>query len=161
MVLLANLEERNKALADLLNLGSILLVGIVQVLESTCCIHVIAGVDAYLLGKTGSHISHPRIEVYVSHQRHHAPFSTQGGIDMLQVFRFAHTLRCEAYIFTSCFYDTQCLFHAGFGIHCDRIGHALQADRVLTTQRGGPHIDGMSLPTRVVEEIHLWLVISV
>ena len=154
MVLLTNLEERNKALADLLNLGSILLVGIVQMLEGTCCIHVIAGVDAYLLGKTGSHISHPGVEVYVSHQRHHAPFDAQGSIDMLQVLRFAHPLGSEAYIFASCFYDTQCLFHAGFGIHRDRIGHALQADRVLTTQRGGPHIDGMSLPTRVVKEIH-------
>ena len=159
VVFLAYLQEGHEALADFLNLGGILLVGIFQVLEGTGSIHVVARVDAHLLGIACSHIGHAGIEVNIGHEGYHAPLGTQGGVDGLQVFGLAHPLGGETHIFTSGLHDAERLLHAGLSIHRNGIGHALQPDGVVATQRRGPHVDGHGGPTRVIEEIHS-LVIS-
>ena len=47
MVLLADIKEGDKAVVYLLQLLGIFLIGILQMLESTCCIHIVSRIDAY------------------------------------------------------------------------------------------------------------------
>ena len=154
VVLLTDLQEGDEALANLFNLSGILLVRIFQMLEGTGCIHVVAGIDAHLFSVEGSHIGHTRIEVDIGYQGHHTALTAQRGIDVLQVLGLAHTLRGEAYILASGLDNAERLLHTGLGIHGDRIGHTLQTNRVIAPKQSSTHLNGMSLPTGIIEKIH-------
>ena len=68
MVLLTNIQEGDELLLYLLQLCGILLIGIFQMLERTTGIHVVAGIDTYLLTILGGHIGHMSRKVNVGHQ---------------------------------------------------------------------------------------------
>ena len=67
MVLLADVQKRHQLLLYLLQLGSILLVGIFQMLERTTRVYVVTRIDAHLLAILGSHVSDMCREVDVGH----------------------------------------------------------------------------------------------
>ena len=71
MVLLADIKEGDKAVVYLLQLLGIFLIGILQMLESTCCIHIVSRIDAYFFYILCRHVRYLRIEVNVGHKRHH------------------------------------------------------------------------------------------
>ena len=63
IMLTADVHERDETVAYAFNLLGILLVGVLQMLERACRIHIVARVDAYLLHVTGGHIGHGGVEV--------------------------------------------------------------------------------------------------
>ena len=69
MMLLADIEEGHQLALDLLDFGSILLVGIFQMLERTPGIDIVARVDTYLLTVERCHIGRMSRKVHVGHQR--------------------------------------------------------------------------------------------
>ena len=79
VVLLTDVQEGDKAVAYLLQLLRIFLVGILQVLEGTGSVYVVTGVDAYLLGIESGHVGHARIEVYIGYQRRHVAVGRRGA----------------------------------------------------------------------------------
>ena len=69
LVLLTDINKRYKLALYLLQFLGILRVGILQVLERTAGVYVVAGVDAYLLTVLGGNVGCMGGEVYVGHQR--------------------------------------------------------------------------------------------
>ena len=151
VVLLTDVQEGDKAVAYLLQLLRIFLVGILQVLEGTGSVYVVTGVDAYLLGIESGHVGHARIEVYIGHQRRHIAVAAQGSIDVAKVFGFLHALCREPHVFTARIGYTFGLSYAGIGILGSGIGHALYADRIVASQRSGTDIDYRCFPAGIVE----------
>ena len=66
---LADIQEGHQLALDLLQFGSILLVGVFQMLERAAGIDIVARIDAHLLTVERSHIGRMRGEVHVGHQR--------------------------------------------------------------------------------------------
>ena len=151
MVLLADVQERHEAVAYLLQLLCILLVGVLQVLEGAGGIHVVAGVDAYLLGIEGGHVGHVRIEVYVGHQRRQVAVATQGSIDVAEVLGFLHALCREPHVFSARIGYAFGLCHAGVRVLGGGVGHALYADGVVASQRSVSDVDYRCFPAGIVE----------
>ncbi|SRR5574344_383085 len=135
MILLAYLEERHETRLYLLKFSGIFLIRVLQLLEGTGRVHIVAWIDTHLLGIESSHISHMGIEMHISHQWSHIAVLTQTGIDILQIFRFLHALCSETHIFTTRINDALGLSHTALGIIGGSGGHRLYADRVLASQR--------------------------
>ena len=154
VVLLANVQEGNEAVAYLLDFFCILFVRIFQLLEGAGGIYIVTRIDTYLFGIQGRYLSHFRVEMHVGNQRGLVSLGTQGGVDVLQVFRLTHALCGESHVFTSRLDDTLGLLHACFGIHGDGVRHTLYTDRISATHRSGAHIYLVRLSARIVEVIH-------
>ena len=120
-------------------------------LEEAGRIYVVARIDAHLVGNGGSYIGHYGVEVYIGHQRHLTARLTKSFLDEAQVLCFLGALRGEAHILAPCSYDALSLCDAALGIHGRGVGHALQADRVVTAQRRLPHMYLYGLATLIVE----------
>ena len=71
MVLLADIKEGYKAVVYLLQLLGILFIGILQMFESTCCIHIVSRIDADFFYILCCYVRYLRIEVNVGDKRHH------------------------------------------------------------------------------------------
>ena len=123
VVLLADIDERNKPVFNLLQFPGIFLVRVLQLLERPCRIHIVAWIDADLLCIEGSHVSYVRIEVDVSTERCHVAVGPQLRIDVLEILCLSLPLRGEAHEFSSCINDALCLCHAPFGIVRGGGGH--------------------------------------
>jgi len=135
-----DVQEGNEAVAYLPDLLRVLLIGIFQMLEGACGIHVVARVDADLFRILRGNVCYFRVEMYVCHQWHHVAVLAQGGIDVHQVLRFLDALGGEAYVFSAGIHNTFGLCHTRIGILRGGIGHALYADRIGAAHRGGSDI---------------------
>jgi len=67
VILFADVEERHEPVTNFLQLCCILLVGVLQLLEGACCIHIVAWVDAHFLHVLCRNVGHFGIEVYVGY----------------------------------------------------------------------------------------------
>ena len=68
-VLATDVEEGDKAVANLLKLGGVFLVRVFQMAEGFDPIDIVAGVDAHLFDVASRRVGSPGIEVDVSNQR--------------------------------------------------------------------------------------------
>ena len=69
VVFAADVEEGHEAVLQLLQLVGILGIGVLNLLEHTRRVDVVAWVHAHLLGVQRSHVSHVGVEVYVGYER--------------------------------------------------------------------------------------------
>ena len=67
MVFLADVQERDQPFAYLLYLFGVFFIRILQLLEGTCGIGIVARVDAYPFGIKRCHFRHFRIEVHIGY----------------------------------------------------------------------------------------------
>ena len=141
VVLLADVKERHKLVLNLLYFLSILLVGILQVLELTPWIDIVAWVDAHFLCIEGCHISHLCVEMDIGNKRHVAARIAQVGIDIAKVFSLAHSLSSEAHVLATSIDNALSLSHTALGVHSRRVCHRLQSYRVVSAQRSLSHMD--------------------
>ena len=140
VVLFADIEEGDEAVAYLLQLLCVLLVCIFQMLESAGGIHVVARIDAYLLHVLCRYVSHLRVEMNVGHQWNHVSVLAQCGVDVHQILRFLDALGRKPHVFASCIYNPFSLCHAGFRVLCGGVRHTLYAYRIGAAHRGGSNI---------------------
>ena len=151
MILFADIQKRHKAVMNFLYFLRILLVGIFQLLKSTCSVYIIPRIDAYLFRISGCHIGNFRIKVYIGNQRNHIFLTAQTDINIFQVLRFLDTLRRQTDILTARVDNTFRLFHTSLRILRRRIGHRLDTNRIGATQRYGPNIHFGSFPPKIIE----------
>ena len=151
MILFADIQKRHKAVMNFLYFLRILLVGIFQLLKSTCSVYIIPRIDAYLFRISGCHIGYFRIKVYIGNQRNHIFLTAQTDVNIFQVLRFLDTLRRQTDILTARVDNTFRLFHTSLRILRRRIGHRLDTNRIGATQRYGPNIHFGSFPPKIIE----------
>ena len=130
MMLLTNVQERYELALYLLKFGGIFLIGILQVLECTARINIVAGIDAHLLAVEGSNVGRVRREMYVSHKGSLIAVGFQTGRDILHILRLASTLCSESHQFTSCVDDTLRLRHAPLRVIGVDSSHRLDTDGI-------------------------------
>ena len=123
MVLLADIDERDEPVLNLLQFPGVFLIGVLQFLERPCRIYIVAGIDTYFLCIEGCHVRYVRIEVDIGTERCHVAVGPQLCIDVLQILCLTLPLRGEAHEFSSCINDALCLCHAPFGIVRGGGGH--------------------------------------
>src|SRR5574344_705147 len=99
MIFLAYLEERHEARLYLLKFSGIFLIRVLQLLEGTGRVHIVAWIDTHLLGIESSHISHMGIEMHICHQWSHIAVLTQTVNDIPHTFRYPLSLCNETPIF--------------------------------------------------------------
>ena len=141
VMLLTYMKERDELRLDLLQLLGIFLVGVLQVLEGTSWVDVVAGIDTHLLTILCSDISRMCREVDVSHKRRHIAVGLQPRRDVLHVLGFTGTLCREAHQFTTGIDDALGLGHAAFGVVGVGGCHRLDADGVVATYGDVAHMD--------------------
>ena len=91
-VLATDVEEGQQTVLYLLEFLGILLVSVLQLLELTGGIHIVAGVYAHLLAITCRHVGHVGVEVDVGNQRHWATCPAHRLADKVHVLRLACAL---------------------------------------------------------------------
>ena len=133
VVLLTDIDEGHELLLNLFELGSILFVGIFQMLEGAAWIHIVARVDTYLLAVLCCYISGMSSKVYVSHQRCVVAVGLQSGRDILHILCLANPLSCKTYQFATGINNTLGLSYRTFCIIRIGGGHRLDADGIITT----------------------------
>ena len=138
-VLTANIQERDKAFAYALNLLCVFLIGVFQLFERTCRIHVVARVDAHLLHITGGHIGHGGVEVDIGHERGVVAAGIEAFTYQPHVFRLACALSCHTNQFSAGLNDTYGLLNAALCIHGCGGGHGLQAYGIASAYGGTAH----------------------
>ena len=104
VVFAADVEEGHEALLQLFQLLGILGIGIFDMLERACRVHIVARVHAHLLCIESSDVSHARVEMDVGHERCHEAVGTQLRVDVLKVLSLAGALRGETHQFASSLY---------------------------------------------------------
>ena len=72
-------------------------------LERTGCVHIVSGINTYLLSIQSCHVGHFRIEMHVGHQRYRTACRTYTGVDVPQVLGLTHPLGRQTYIISSGF----------------------------------------------------------
>ena len=132
-VFAADVEEGHEAVLQLLQLVGILGIGVLNLLEHTRRVDVVAWVHTHLLGVQRSHVSHVGVEVYVGYERCLIAVGTQLCVDVLQVLSLSATLRSESDEFAACFDDALSLSHARLRVVGVGGGHRLHAYRGIAT----------------------------
>ena len=140
VVLLADAQEGHQARANLCQLGSIFLIGVLQMLEGASHVDVVAGVDAHFLGVEGSDVCHAGIEVHVGYEGCGDAFGAQRGTDVSQVLGFLYALRGKPHVFASRSYDALGLCDARLSVVGRRGSHRLYAYGVGASQRGVAYV---------------------
>ena len=151
VILLTDIQERDKPVMDFLYFLRILLVCIFQFLKSTRSIYIVSRIDAHLFRILSSYIRHFRIEMHIGNQWNHISLTTQSDIDIHQILRFLDTLRCEADILATCINNTFRLFHTSLCVLCRRIGHRLDTNRIGAAQRHSPNIYFCGFSSKIIE----------
>ena len=151
VVLLADVQKRDKPRLNLLDFVGILLIGVFQLLERARRIHIVAWIDAHLLSIKSRHISHVRIEMHVGDKRRRISFGTQTRVDILQILSFTTALCGQSHQFAARLDDALCLLDASLGIIGVGGGHRLDADRVVATHLDGTHIHHTGLAPLVIK----------
>ena len=67
VVFLTDVQEGDETVAYLLDFFCILFIRILQLLEGTGSIYIVARVDTYLLSVQGRYLGYFRIEMYIGH----------------------------------------------------------------------------------------------
>ena len=140
MVLFTNLDERHQPVVNLLQLGAVFLVGVLQVLERAGGVDVVARIDAHLLAILRSHVGHAGVEVHVGHERCHDALGLQCGRDVAHVLSLARALRGQSDEFATSLDDALGLRHAGSGVVGVGGCHRLYADGVVAADADRPHV---------------------
>ncbi len=151
VVLLADIQKRDKPVVNLAYLLSVLLVCIFQFLKSTRSIYIVSRIDTHLFCILGSYIRHFRIEMHIGNQGNHISLTAQPDIDIHQVFGFFDTLGCEADILATCVNNTFRLFHTSRRVLRRRISHRLDTNRIGAAQRHSPNIYFCGFSSKIIE----------
>ena len=154
VMLTTDVEQPDKPCAQPLQLGGILFIGIIDVLERAGAVDEVAGVDAHFLDNGGRHFGNMWIEVYVGHQRGMVAAPMQFIFDSCQTLGLPGALCGEPHIVGTGFDDAYALFDTLFHILCGGIGHRLYAYGVIATQRGCSDVDFGGMAALVVEKVH-------
>ena len=133
MMLLTDIQEGHELLLDLLQLGRILLIGILQMLERTPWIDIVAWVDTHLLAVKGCHIGRMGREMYIGHKRCRIAVGLQLGRDILHILGLTNALGSKAYKLATGIDDTLGLSHTALGIIRIYRSHRLDTDRIMST----------------------------
>ena len=134
MMLLTNLQERHQLGFYLLQLGSIFLIGIFQVLEGPAWIDVVAGIDAHLLTILGGDISSMCRKVCL------VAIGLQACRDVLHVLCLTGALGGKPYQFTSGIDDALGLTDTAFRIIGIYRSHRLDAYGIVATDTDCSHM---------------------
>ena len=152
-VFAADVKEGDEAVMQLAQLGGILGVGIVYMLERPAGIDIVARIDAHLLGIAGRDIGYRRIEVDIRHERGHHTLGAEACIDVSEVFSLADVTCGQTHIFATCGDDALGLLYAGFGVLGRNVGHRLQADGIFPAEGRGTDIDCRRCTAPVIEQV--------
>ena len=135
-VLLHEKDERREALADALQFGGVLRVGVFDDLEFLR-VGVVAGVDADFLDPLRGLQRGLGFEMDVGHDRHAAAARAQPGDDVLEVRRVLHRRRGDADDFTPDRREIERLLDARRGVHGVAGDHRLHADGIAPADADG------------------------
>ena len=142
VMFLADIEEGNKAVLKFLQFVGILGVGIFYLLEHTCRVDIVAGIDAHLLGIERSHVGYVGVEVYIGNKRSVEAVSAQLGVDVLQILSLASALCGESHKFAASLNYFFCLLYACLSVVGVGSGHRLDAYRGIAANLQVAHLNG-------------------
>ena len=134
VVLLTDVEQFGKPLFKSCQFGGILLVGVFQVFELSCRVHIVTRIDAHLLHNGSRHIGHIGVEVHVGHQRAVVAALQQFVLDVAQVLGLACALCGQSHIVGPSVEYGHTLLHATLGVGGGSGGHALYAQRIVAAE---------------------------
>ena len=142
VMLLADIEEGDEMVLKFLQFVGIFGIGIFYLLEHTCRIDIVAGIDTNLLGIQCSHICNVSVEVYVGNKRRIEAVSAQLGVDILQILSLASALCGESHKFAASLNYFFCLLYACLSIVGIGSGHRLDAYRGIAANLQVAHLNG-------------------
>ena len=151
-MLLTDVEKWHELSFNLCQFFSIFSIGVFEMLELACGVHVITWIDTHFFGMKGSLISNVGIEMHVGNEWHMATTSTETFADGLEVLCLLYSLRGEAHVFTTSLHNAKCLRDAGIGVHRGSVGHGLHTNGVSASKRGAPYMNFVGGTTLVVEK---------
>lgn len=96
-------------------------------LEGTCAVDEITGIDTYFFDNAGGYVGDMRIEVYIGNQRSMVSPAMQFVFDAGKVLCFARALCRESYVIGACVDNAYTLLYTRFSFMSVRIGHRLYA----------------------------------
>ena len=147
----ANIDKGDKSVGDALHLGSILLVGIVDVAECACCVDVVAWIDADALYNCGCDISHSGIEMDVGDEGREVALLVDGLTYVPQTIGFAGSLRRKPDVVSTGADDGETLLYAAFDVGRGCRRHALKPDGIAAAKRGVAYMDDSSPSPMIIE----------
>ena len=133
VVLLADVEEGHELGFYLLQLGSILGIGVFEVLEGAPGIDIVARIDAYLLAILGCDIGDMGGEMDIGNKGGGIAVGLEACGDVLHIFCLAGALGGEAHEFATGIDDALGLCHTALGVVGIDSGHGLDADGVVAS----------------------------
>ena len=133
-VFATDIKETAEAFVQTGKFLTVLLVGIFQSLELAGRVHIVAGIDAYLLHDCSGNVGHIRVEVNVGTERN-VSIATfrEPRLDVAQVLCLASALGSKANQLSACLNDADGLRYATFGVERGACCHTLHRNTVLTT----------------------------
>ena len=129
-VLLAKFHQRRETLADALQFGGVLVVGVFLHREFFR-VGVVAGIDAHFLHPLRRLHRGIGLEVDVGDNRHVASTRTQSGDDVLQVRGVLHRRRGDAHDLAADCDEIERLLDGRLGVHRVAGDHGLHADGIF------------------------------
>ena len=150
-MVLADSHQRAETLVDALQLGPVLVVGVLAHVEFLL-VGVVPGVHAYLLHNARGDLGGVRREVDVGHQRRAVAGGADALLDLGQVLGVRLVGRGDAHDLAARLDHADALCHGAGGVHGVRGGHALHPDGVVAPDAHGAHLHGAGAPALVVRK---------
>ena len=148
---LADVEQRHQPAFNLLYLLGIFLVGVANLLELSCRVYIVAGINPHLLGISCSYIGNIGIEVYVGDNRREKSSFPDAGIDVAHVLSLTCALRGEPHQLASSLYNPYGLLYRSLGVVGVCCRHRLYAYGVVASHAYAADIDLGGLSSVVLE----------
>ena len=155
-VLAADGQQALEAFLQALQLGGILLVRVVQLLEGPRGVDVIARVDADFFDNGGGHVGHIGIEVDVGYERRGMAPPAEFGTYVFQIFCLDCALCREAHQVAAGADNSLGLVDAAVGVGGGTGRHALQAQGVVTSDVAALDMGHVGAPWRIIKQVHRW-----
>ena len=153
-VLAADVKKLAETRLEAVEFGIVFFVGIFQVLEGACGVHIVARIDTHFLHDGGGHVGHTRVEVDVGHKGRGESFIAQGLADSGEVVGLNAALGGEAHEVAACTDDALTLGHTALGVGSGTGGHALQAQGIVATNIAALDMGHVGAARGIVEEVH-------
>ena len=146
VVLAADGDKCGQTVVNLLQLGLVLLVGVVQMLELSCRVDIVSGVYPHLLGISRSHVGHVGVEVYVGHEGLPVAQPAKLGTDIAQVLSLTRALRGEPHQLASGIDDASGLCHRRLSVVGVGGSHRLYAYGIVASDGRSAHSHNRRVP---------------
>jgi len=133
VVLLTDIQEWNQLCLNLLQLGSILLVGILQMLERTTWVNIVTWIYTNLLAVKCSHVGGMSSKMHIGHKWSVISVGLKLCRYILHVLSLAGALCSKTNQLSASIDNALCLSHTTLSIIGINSTHRLNADGVLST----------------------------